>query len=266
MDHISCLQPIPDSQKSKMIRCWRNGDGKLTEIFVCQELFGDLKKGFQREDDWASIFLLYDLKTGWFWWRYTALTHDKSYFKNDIDTRLSRLGYWEENDGNYVYYNTVRNPKEVIYLSSNKIVSFSIKWATLYIKESQEQYDEFVQGYENTIFKITQRLEKGERVNERIKAVSLRIYIDDRFFRIPNFCGIAELGNVIGVKQKNDKWLIELAGVDWEESDRTTKALYIKDWLAEWREGYYKTKVTVILNENYEVVDILGEDFVKKTN
>jgi len=259
------LEVVTDSRESKMIRCWRNGDGELTEIFVCKELFGDLKKRFHREDDWASIFLLYDLRTGWFWWRYTALFNDKSYFNKNIDTRLSRLGYWEENDSSYVYYNTVRNPREVIYFSLNQIVSFSIKWATLYITEAQERYDGFAQGYEKTILEITQRLEMGEGVNERTKAISLQMYIDYSFFSIPNFCGIAEVGDVISVKRQDDKWLVELAGVNWEEDEKLTKSLYVKDWLVEWRKGYRRTKVTLILNENYEMIDILGEDFVKKS-
>jgi hypothetical protein len=140
--------------------------------------------------------------------------------------------------------------------------------ATLYITEAQERHDDFVQAYNKTILKITEQLEKEKQVNNRTKAISLAMYIDDRFFRIPNFCGIAcgiaDIGDVIEIARQDDKWMLELVGVDWEESDRTTKALYVRDWLAEWQEGYHKSKVTIILNDNYEVVDILGEYFVKK--
>jgi len=115
------------------------------------------------------------------------------------------------------------------------------------------------------ILKIKEDLNQEKTVNDELKIISLPAYIDNRFFHIPNFCGIAEVGDVISVKRQDDKWLVELAGVNWEEDEKLTKSLYVKDWLVEWRKGYRRTKVTLILNENYEMIDILGEDFVKKS-
>lgn len=234
------------SDEEKIIRIRRNGDGKVTQIQAYQELFSDLKNRFSTKFDWASIFVLYDLRTSLFWWQY-AKTNNVVYAKQDIDTHLSQLGYLEEDNGVYVYNKTARKFKQLIYLSNNNIVKFSLKWATLSIREALIQHDGFEQAYKQIILKIKESLNRGGEVNDITKIIHLRKYIDDNFFYIPNYSGIVDVGELIEVKQQDSQWLIVL--------ERTER-----------REGYDKTRVTIVLNENYEVVDLFGANFIKQSN
>jgi len=124
---------IKSSEESKIIILQRNGDKQITKIKVYRTLLSHLKKQFSREHDWASILALYDLKTGHFWWQYTGERNDNFYFKRDIDTCLSQLGYWEEESGIYIYYDSNRDFRKFFYLSESGMVQFHIKWEILYI-------------------------------------------------------------------------------------------------------------------------------------
>ncbi|MEN8217758.1 MAG: hypothetical protein ABFS56_15595 [Pseudomonadota bacterium] len=93
-------------------------------------------------------------------------TNNVVYAKQDIDTHLSQLGYWQENNGVYVYNKTARKLKQLIYLSNNNIVKFSLKWATLSIREALRQHDGFEQAYKQIILKIKESLNRGGNVND----------------------------------------------------------------------------------------------------
>ena len=124
-------------------------------------------------------------------------------------------------------------------------MTFSLLWGTLYIREALKQHDGFEPAYKQIISKVKENLNQGGDVNDIAKTIDLRKYIDSIFFHIPCYSGIVDVGELIEVKQQNSQWLIVL--------ERT-----------EPREGYDKIIVTIVLNENYEVVDLLGERFIKQ--
>jgi virulence-associated protein VapD len=59
------------------------------------------------------MLILYDLRTSQFLWQYTGERNDKLYLKQDIDTCLSQLGYWEGENGIYISYDSVLNLKNI---------------------------------------------------------------------------------------------------------------------------------------------------------
>jgi hypothetical protein len=67
------------------------------------------------------------------------------------------------------------------------------------------------------------------------------------------------------VKWLNSKWLIEFMGIDWESAKtRKTGAGTLGGWIAQWEESTHQMTATLVLDENYEVVDILGKYDLKK--
>jgi len=270
------LQIVEGSSECKIIQLRRNGDGKLTKIQAYKGLFGGLRKFKRgREHDWASFFLLYDLKTGLCWWQYMAIGDDYIYTnhaKRDIDTHLSELGYWKEENGIYIYYNTFRNLKQVIYWKEKKIVDFKFSNRSLSIVELKKQYNTFQNAYKQFFLeKIVEEIPFDKKISvERYKNIHISNYIDIRFFQIPNCSMSPVLGEIKNVKRLHSQWLIELIGVDWGEMTRTrtNRDIYtLKDWLVEWNKGYHKTQFTIVLNDHYEIVELFGEDlFIKQSN
>jgi len=241
ISHIFCVQPIKSSIQNRVIRLQRNGDNQLTNIQVHRELFSYINQ-FNKKPSWVSILLLYDLNTGVFWWQFFEIDYG-TYFKSDIETRLSTIGYWEDEDSVYRCYNKMRNFQSYTFWAADKIVKFFVTTRLDYL-ESQGKYDTFKQAYDTLIGKVKERdtfpePPKGE--------IPLWKYLDRHFFNIPNFPLSPIVTRLIKVKRPDEKWMVEIEGTDWREETYVGKAI-----------------VTVVLNENYELVDILGEDYLKK--
>ncbi len=265
--HISKIKSVKGLEENRIIHLRRNGDGQLTQMQAHLELFSYVNR-INRELNWLSIFLLYDLNTGLFWWQHSAETDEKSYFQRDIETRLSKLGYWEEEDGVYTHYNdTQKSPPFRFFLADKRVIfSWFKRGVFLDIREDKERHESFEQAYNSFILKITKKTEMGLLFREEAKKIiQLTHYIDARFFEVPGCCTPVWIVKMNNVKWLNSQWFIELMGVDWESAKtQKKKASTLGDWLAQWQEGTHQMKVTVILNEDYEVVDILGKYFVKK--
>jgi len=242
MSHIFCLQPVKDSIQNQVIQLQRNGDNQLTDIQIHRELFTYVNR-FNEKHSWVSIFLFYDLKTGVFWWRYFESDYD-TYFKLDIETRLSAIGYWEDEDSVYRYYNKMRNFQSYTFFASNKIVKFFVTTQLDYI-ESQGKYDTFKQAY-GTLMRNVKEMDTFPEAPEG-EEVLLWEYLDRHFFSIPYRSQSPIITKLIEVKYSQEKWMVEIEGSDWREESPDKKA-----------------RITVVLNDNYELVDILGEDYLKK--
>jgi hypothetical protein len=161
--HISKIKSVEGLEEDRIIHLRRNGDEQLTQIQVHRALFSYVNR-INREPNWLSIFLLYDLNTGLFWWQHFTETDEKSYFQRDIETRLSELGYSPEEDGVYIYYNdTQKSPPFKFFLADERGVIFS--WLKrgffLEIREDKERFDSFEQAYNSFILKLTKRTEMG---------------------------------------------------------------------------------------------------------
>ncbi|HEW98951.1 MAG: hypothetical protein DRR16_32050 [Candidatus Parabeggiatoa sp. nov. 3] len=243
MEAQFALNPIESFKESKLIQFRRNGDGKLTQIQAYKGLFCGLKKQFNRENDWFSFFLLYDLKSGFYWWDGLFHSYDDVYAKRNIDTRLSELGYWEEENGVYVYYNNIRQLNKFTFFSAKRIVDFESFYGYLSIGEFQERYDIFENAYNQFMLRITAFFDRKGSTHNRYKNIFLLDYIDRTFFRDVRTYG-GSRSKLIEVIQEDSQWQIELEGNDRLYGD--------------------KTRVRVVLNENYELVDLFGELFIKQ--
>jgi hypothetical protein len=243
MDHISCLQPVPNSKRSQVIKLKRNGDGQLTHIKIYRELFIYISRLDDGYPALASIFVLYDLLSGVFWWHYFEEEDDDEYFTSEIDEELND-GYRKDEEAIYNYSDSLRNSQIGIYFSANKIAEFYVG-TELVCLGSQGQYDTFEHAYDHFMATVKKtgnfpKPPKGE--------VRLWEYLDRHFFRIPNFPQSPIITKLIGLKHSEDKWMIEIEGCSYWWEDNPQK----------------KARVIVVLNENYELVEILGEDYLKK--
>jgi effector-binding domain-containing protein len=242
VDHISRIQSVTDSKKSQVIQLKRNGDGQLTKICIYKELFSYFNR-IRRKSAFASIYTLYDVHTGIFWWRYFENDEYDDYFKREIDVDLSNVGYWEDEDTVYNYYDKIRETYNYLYFSAYKIVEFYVGTELSY-RGYQGRYETFEQAYEALISNITENrtfLEPWEG------EVPLWKYLDRHFFNIPYRTLSPTITKLISVQYSGQKWTVKIEGSDWREETPEKKA-----------------RVTVVLNENYEMVDILGEDYLKK--
>jgi hypothetical protein len=265
--HISKIKSVEGLEENRIIHLRRNGDGQMTQMQVHLELFSYVNR-INGEPNWLSLFMLYDLNTGLFWWQHSAETDEKSYFQRDIETRLSKLGYWEEEDGVYTHYSDIqKSPPFRFFLADKRVIFSWLKsFFSLDIREDKEQHESFEQAYNSFILKITKSTEKGLLIREEAKkTIQLTQYIDARFFKVPSCCAPHYIVKLNNVKWLNSQWFVDLLGVDWESAKTKKKnAGTVRGWMAQWREGTHQMKVTVVLNEDYEVVDILGKYFVKK--
>jgi hypothetical protein len=247
VDHISCIQSVKNSKKSQVIKLKRNGDNQLTDIQIYKELFSYINR-LNGESALASIYILYDLQSGIFWWQYHEDSYD-DYFKRKVDTHLNHVEYWEDENAVYNYHDEIRKSKSFnsqfyIFFSADKIAKFYVS-TELYYRGSQGQYKTFEHAYEALISSIHKN---GTFIEPWKGEVVLWEYLDRNFFCIPHRSQSPIITKLIEVKYFEGKWMVKIEGSDWRQNNPKKKAI-----------------VTVILNDNYELVEmIFGKDHLKK--
>jgi hypothetical protein len=234
---MKIIQVMEGSEKYRMIQIRKNRDGSFVEVQTSTMIL-DL---YFPQEKWQKAvgFLLYEPKTGLFWW-------EASYSNGLPKEYVSKI---------YAFPKGNR-----FILSNNKIIEFSLSGKVLWITDSNNQYATFEQARKSFFLILEKKLKTlhyGEAFGE-YKELKLGSYINGEFFRLRGDCSGSLLpAKITDIKYRNSQWQVELEGTD----NRNISINGVKlDKLG----SVPRVKATVVLNDNYEVVEVLGEDFIKQ--
>ena len=189
----------------------------------------------------AAVFLLYEPKTGLFWWTASYSDGLPEEYASKIDVFLKGEKY---------------------ILLKDKIVNFTLSSTVLWITESNDRYETFEQARIGVLLTLEKKLETlhyGQTFKE-YKELGLGNHINREFFRLRgdlSGSGCILPAKMTNIKYRNSQWQIELEGTDNRNISITGVKL---DKLG----SVPRVKATVILNDNYEVIEVIAEDFIKQ--
>lgn len=189
------------------------------------------------------MFLLYESKTGLFWWTAGYSDGLPEEYASKIDAFLKGEKY---------------------ILLKDKIVNFTLSSTVLWIAESNYRYKTFEQARTSVLLTLEKKLETLNYVHifGEYKELGLRDHINEEFFRLRgdlSGSGCILPAKMTNIKYHNSQWQIELEGTDNRHISITGVKL---DKLG----TVPRVKATVILNDNYEVIEVIAEDFIKQVD
>jgi hypothetical protein len=234
---MKTIQVMEGSEKYRMIQIRKNGDGFLVEVRASTMVL-DL---YFPKEKWKKVvaFLLYESKTGLLFWKVSSSNGLPEEQASKIDVFL------EDN---------------IFILSKDKIVKFSLSKNVLWITDSNDQYATFEQARTSFFLTLEKKLETLHygQTFRKYKELGLCDYINEEFFKLRGDCSGSLLpAKITDIKYRNSQWQVELEGTD----NRNISINGVKlDKLG----SVPRVKATVVLNDNYEVVEVLGEDFIKQ--
>lgn len=255
------IRPLKDSKRSETVCILQYKHEKILKIQAYRELFTYLSP-FSRKSTSLGIFLLYYPINGLFWYNFFELTGNR-YIEEGIEIELKKLGYSKGDDGLYtqddrkiysIYYSGSSGigyhfssaSYGTIYFLEKNIIQFrvlsNILYNNLYVRKNDKLYKTFDQAYKSIIKSIKKIIINQKSVlfqidEEWSEIIRLKPILGQNFFvqRQRSACTRYNSVYIKKIKRIDAKWYLEIKGVNNQHA-------------------------TIILNENYEVLDVVGDN------
>jgi hypothetical protein len=255
------IRPLKDSKISGTVCILPEHNEKILKIQAYRELLTYLCP-LSRKSTHLGIFLLYYPINGLFWYNFFA-PMGKRYIEEGIEIELKKLGYSKGDDGLYtqddrkiysIYYSGSSGigyhfssaSSGTIYFLEKNIIQFRVLsnslYNNLYVRKNEKLYKTFDQAYKSLIKSIKKRIINQKSIlfqidEEWSEIIRLKPILGQNFFvqRQRSACTSYNSVYIKKIKRIDAKWYLEIKGVNNQQA-------------------------TLILNENYEVLDVVGDN------
>lgn len=241
MNIQSNIRVVKGLEESKMVYLRRDNDGQVVKIQAERQLLKYFNI-FLGKGIFVELFLLYELKGGWCWSKCYQSNGEIEYIERDIESYLKELGYSKDDDTIYTQDDIKKRlkdgPPRFTYFSEEAVVEFQLLgFAQLYVRETtKERYETKEQAYKNFIKTLKKRIQETQFLcveKDWNRKAALELHRD--FFRRRSSFYISRAAEIIEVKQKDAKWYLELEGINNQHA-------------------------TVVLNEDYQLLDVVRDN------
>ncbi|MCV6636559.1 hypothetical protein [Candidatus Albibeggiatoa sp. nov. NOAA] len=237
------LEIVKGLENSKTIKIKNAFENTLVEAYFSSTV---LKVYLLRRSEWIYVtaYFLYEPETGLFLC--------KMYYTDSTACRK----------GEYVSQLESHIKDNFFAFSKTELTSFVINERFMWITNSNKRYSSFDDAYTHFFSDLEQRLKADPDYYfmPKTKELQLSKHMNNKFFRIQcdDVLGKSYLirpAIVSNVEYHDSHWYVELEGND----NRGIPYMGIPDY-----EKIPRIKAVVVLDNDYNVVDVIAEDFLKK--
>ncbi|RKZ40057.1 MAG: hypothetical protein DRR00_32785 [Candidatus Parabeggiatoa sp. nov. 3] len=244
------IQAIEDSQQAKIFSFQHTENKKISRIQLhSQKLTLHESNDIRNEIvTYRDIFSLYNLESGLFW-RFIYPSDPKDTFC--LNTHLTTYGYSLNQEGIFRPYEREKGlRKKFLYISDEKITTFVIDSQGLFLMDALECYDSFEEGFNHFMRSVNNNLQNAQNWFEGDKDCQ---YIDFTNVLLEEIIPLSEKErlcsairrdtrippDIVKIRRRKNKWYVFL-------------------------ERAYEKQALVVLNDDYQAINALGEG-AKKT-
>ncbi|HIE01889.1 MAG TPA: hypothetical protein EYP59_16665 [Thiotrichaceae bacterium] len=243
------IQPIEGSQQAKIFSFQHTENNHISKIQLHSQKLSlhEFNDNLNERVTYRDIFSLYNLESGLFW----RMIYD-SYAEETfmLNTHLTTYGYSLNQEGIFRPYEQKKGlRKKFLYISDEKLTSFLVDSQGFFLMDASERYDSFEEGFNHFIRTVNNNFQNGQD-----------------WFEGDQDCQYIDFTNVLLeeiIQLSEEQWLA-IAPREIRVSPDIVKIKRRKHKWYVFLERAYEKQALVVLNDDYQAINALGEGAKKK--